>query len=96
VCGGDGHTEAIRIEYDPSEVTYDELLNQFMSGHQPSPSQVQYKSAVWYHNEEQREAVEKTLGTVPQGSFVDIDTATDWHDAEEYHQKYYKKGCSVM
>lgn len=95
VCGGDGHTEAIQIEYDPSQVTYEELLNQFWVGHSPTPSKAQYKSAVWYHNEEQKqiaEAAVKASGT----AWVDVDRADEWYDAEEYHQKYYKRGCSVQ
>lgn len=96
VCGGDGHTEAIQIEYDPSETSYEELLQGFWQGHRPGPSKVQYKSAIWYHDEEQKavaEAAVKQVGT----RYVDIEPSKKWHDAEEYHQKYYAKtGCSVM
>mmetsp|Transcript_13525 Transcript_13525/g.23840 ORF Transcript_13525/g.23840 Transcript_13525/m.23840 type:complete len:121 (+) Transcript_13525:316-678(+) len=97
VCGGDGHTEAIQIEYDPNQVSYEQLLDEFMTGHQPTPTKTQYKSAIWYHNEEQKKIVEAQLEASPAARFVDMDEAKDWHDAEEYHQKYYdKSNCSVM
>jgi len=90
VCAGDGHTEAIRIEYDPAEITYEQLLQQFYQEHTPRRAQTQYKSAVWYHDEEQKnlaEAAVKARG----GKFVDVDPAPEWHDAERYHQKYLEK-----
>jgi len=102
VCAGDGHTEAIQIEYDPLEISYDALLDAFYNGHRPSRGKAQYKSAVWYHDEQQKERLEALLG--PSLAVIDVEPAkaaaqdgADWHDAEEYHQKYYKKqGCSVM
>jgi len=60
-----------------------------------SDSSGQYKTAIWYHNEEQRQAAvesmekaAKKLGKYPE---VDILPASPWHDAEEYHQKYFEK-----
>lgn len=95
VCAGDGHTEAIQIEYNPAEITYDELVDAFFNGHRPGGGKAQYKSAVWYHDEEQKEKLETTLG--PALAVIDLEPAKEWYDAEEYHQKYYKKqGCSVM
>jgi len=95
VCAGDQHTEAIQIEYDPSQVSYEKLLDEFWSGHRPSPSKAQYKSAIWYHDEEQRAVAEAAIKAKGE-AFVDVDEAKDWHDAEDYHQKYYKKsGCVI-
>lgn len=93
VCGGDGHTEAIRIEYDPEQVTYETLLKEFYTGHRPSPAKVQYKSAVWVHSDEQKDIVEKSLQEKGE-AWVDVEVAKDWYDAEQYHQKYYSKGVS--
>jgi len=95
VCGGDGHTEAIRIEYDPDKISYDQLLDEFYRGHTPMGGKQQYMSAVWYHNEEQKQALETRINA---GSpLVHLEPAKPWHDAEEYHQKYYiKKGCTVQ
>lgn len=95
VCAGDGHTEAIRIEYDPSQLTYEQLLGAFLNGHRPAPSKPQYKSAVWYHNEEQKQIAERLV--IDAGKVnIDVDTDQTWYDAEDYHQKYYQKGCTVM
>lgn len=98
MCGSDGHTEAIRIEYDPSQVTYEALLDQFWDGHRPAPTKAQYKSAIWVHSEEQKQIAEKKIQEAGgSGYHVDLDEAKPWHDAEGYHQKYYNnKGCMVM
>lgn len=97
VCGGDGHTEAIQIEYDPEEVSYEMLLDQFMQGHQPMRSKAQYKSAVWYHSDEQKKVVEARLQDYGVSHVVDVDEVKSWHDAEDYHQKYYQKAnCAVQ
>jgi len=94
VCAGDGHTEAIQVEYDPSAVTYNDLLKQFYNGHAPSRGKPQYKSAIWVHNEKQKQQAEAVAKA--SGGIIDIEAAKDWHDAEDYHQKYYQKGCSVQ
>eukprot|EP00439_Symbiodinium_sp_Y106_P026927 s3528_g3.t1 len=97
VCGGDGHTEAIQIEYDPEQVSYDSLLDSFLQGHQPMRSKAQYKSAIWYHNEEQRKIAESRMEETGAAPVVDVDEAKPWYDAEDYHQKYYdKQNCAVM
>jgi len=98
VCAGDGHTEAIRIEYDPSEVTYEQLLDQFYKEHTPRRAKVQYKSAIWFHDEEQKKIAEATVNA-HGGKFVDIDPVDEWHDAERYHQKYLEKqgaNCAIL
>ena len=65
VCRGDGHTEAIKIEYDPSIVSYDKLLDVFFKEHTPvRKSKAQYKSAVWVHDKAQKEKVEQKIKEV--------------------------------
>lgn len=93
VKGGDGHTEAIRIEYDPSKVTYDELLDMFYkdSSAESTGCKVQYKSAIWVHSQEQRAAAEERARLEGKNGRLDILDAQPWTDAEEYHQKYYSK-----
>mmetsp|Transcript_4076 Transcript_4076/g.6436 ORF Transcript_4076/g.6436 Transcript_4076/m.6436 type:complete len:111 (-) Transcript_4076:153-485(-) len=94
VCGGDGHTEAIRIEFDPSKVSYETLLDEFKAGHRPMRGNPQYKSAIWYENEEQKRIAEESI---KDSRSIDLDKAPSWHDAEDYHQKYYtKKDCCVQ
>jgi peptide-methionine (S)-S-oxide reductase len=96
VCGGDGHTEALKVEFDPRVVSYDDLLNCFWEEHNPSgyKPKVQYKSAIWPTSESQREiaiasrdAIESKYGSV----HTDIEDEQQWWDAEEYHQKYFDK-----
>lgn len=62
VCAGDGHTEALQIEYDPTVIDYEALLNKFWSEHDYSFNYMnQYKSAVWAHNDEQRAIAEEKM-----------------------------------
>lgn len=95
MCRGDGHTEALKVEYDPSQVTYVDLLDQFFKGHRPSGGKAQYKSAIWYHNEDQKKVAEDLMDAAGAAS-LHVDEAKDFHDAEDYHQKYMSKGCGVQ
>ncbi|KAK9830645.1 hypothetical protein WJX74_000089 [Apatococcus lobatus] len=69
VCSNDGHTEAIKVVYDPSKVTYEELLQTFIKNHDPSRAsgKAQYKSAIWTHDESQQAAVQKLLQDYSDG-----------------------------
>lgn len=92
VCGGDGHTEALRIEYDPDRVTYEALLGQFFRGHVPwdGRGEAQYRSAIWWHDEAQRDAAWAALRRAKvQPGVVLVDAAKAWHDAEDYHQLWF-------
>lgn len=97
VCQGDGHSEAIQIEYDPEQLSYDELLDNFFAMHFPSgPFPAQYKSAIWFHSEEQKKVAERVLKKQTQrdadmAKYVGLAPIGTFHDAEEYHQKYYQK-----
>lgn len=95
VCDGDGHTEAIKIEYDPDKTTYKDLLDVFWKQYRGSSESVQYKSAIWYHSDEQKRAIEASLEAIAarKGKVPDVDVlpARSWHDAEGYHQKYNKR-----
>lgn len=96
VCRGDGHTEALRVEFDPKVISYEQLLDAFFDQHMPTrKSKAQYKSAVWTHDEEQAKVVKKKIAEV-QGELgvaiaTDVEPAKKWYDAEEYHQKYIAK-----
>ncbi len=88
VCkGGTGHAEAVLITYDPSHVTFEELLRVFWSIHRPTNGvKDQYRSVVFYHSEEQRQLAESLN---PGGT--EITRAARFYPAEEYHQRYYEK-----
>ena len=102
VCGGDtGHAEAIRIEFDPSQVSYDELLDIFFHIHDPTTLDrqgndvgTQYRSAIFPHTEEQRRtaeaAIERARGEWPNPIVTTIeDGNATWYPAENYHQEYF-------
>lgn len=93
VCGGDGHTEAIRIEFDPDQVSYTKLLDKFFQSHNPRATLVQYKSAIWYADDEQKELAMKAIQSKGANAqqFCDLAPASTWYNAEEYHQKYIEK-----
>ncbi|MBI5885718.1 MAG: peptide-methionine (S)-S-oxide reductase MsrA [Deltaproteobacteria bacterium] len=103
-AGGTGHAEAVQVVYDPSKVGYAKLLDVFWHNIDPTVSNRQfcdvgrqYRSAIFYHGDEQRrlaeqskEAMEK--GKPFQGAIVtEITQAGEFYPAEEYHQHYYRK-----
>jgi peptide-methionine (S)-S-oxide reductase len=95
VCAGDGHTEAIKMDFEPTVIPYQRLLSIFFKEHSPTrPSKVQYRSAIFYHSEEQRATAEtmKTEFERRRGMCTTaVDPAGEWYDAEEYHQQFLKK-----
>jgi len=93
VCSGDGHTEALRIRYDPNEVSYEQLLDKFWSLHNPSARyDVQYKSAIWPQNEEQAAIASAAVAAKEEASnlpiFTDLQKPKEFYAAEWYHQNY--------
>jgi len=104
VCSGStGHTEAIQILYDPSKVTYAELLDVFWMqidptdpGGQFADRGSQYRTGIYYHDEEQKglaQASKKALqgsGKFQRPIATEIAEATKFYEAEAYHQDYYK------
>ena len=104
VCDGDGHTEAIRVVFDPTVLPYDTLLAHFfdVSGTRAFKARpkAQYKSAVWVVDETQRAAVEASIARLSaaigdDGTVVTVVTEVldfkSWADAEERHQNYMRK-----
>jgi len=102
--GTTGHVEAVRVYYDPSKVTYKELLEFFWRHVDPTDSGgqfvdrgSQYRSAIFYHDEEQRQLAEGSkLALSKSGRFdkpivAEIVPFTKFYEAEDYHQDYYKK-----
>ena len=94
------YAEAIRVTFDPSKVSYKELLDMLFAFATPSDprfSGTQYRSAIFYHTEEQKRLAQEAVqarGRV--GSWVSIEPASDFYRAEEYHQKYIDKQTSSM
>jgi len=90
------HSEAVRIIYNPEQISYAELLSYFWGRHDPTADQKnQYRSAIFYHNEDQKKLAEDSKEEVQKNydrelrSF--IEPAKDFYPAEEYHQNYLEK-----
>lgn len=102
--GTTGHAEAIEILYDPARTGYDELLDIFWQSIDPTTANrqfsdigSQYRTAVFYHNEEQKrlafaskEALQKS-GKYSEPIVTEVLPASEFYPAEDYHQKYYEK-----
>jgi peptide methionine sulfoxide reductase msrA/msrB len=99
-----GHIEAVQITYDPSKISYSQLLDAFWRQIDPTDPRgqfvdrgPQYRSAIFFHNEEQKELAEKSKEALGKsGKFdkpivTEIIKASAFHKAEDYHQDYHKK-----
>ena len=97
-----GHAECIQLTYDPEEVSYEDLLAVHFTTHTPTTKDregndvgTQYRSAVFYHDETQRETVEALIEEIEPGYDSDIVTEVEpletFYPAEDYHQDYFEK-----
>jgi peptide-methionine (S)-S-oxide reductase len=107
VCSGQtGHTEVVRVVFDPAKVSYDELLRVFWEAHDPTQGMrqgndvgTQYRSAIYTYGDEQaraaaasREAYERALTAAGHGRITtEIREAPEFYYAEDYHQQYLAK-----
>ena len=107
VCSGStGHAEAVLVAFDTAKTSYDEMLRIFWEGHDPTQGMrqgndvgTQYRSAIYYASEEQREAAERSKRAfgdrLMQAGYGDITTeiapAGEFYYAEDYHQQYLSK-----
>jgi peptide methionine sulfoxide reductase msrA/msrB len=100
----EGHAEAVEITYDPSRITYEEILEFFFKLHDPTTLNRQgndvgtsYRSAIFYHDEEQRQVAERVKAKVDKSGawkrpvVTEIVPAKEWWTAEAYHQDYLQK-----
>jgi len=97
-----GHAEVCRILYDPAKITFDELLEVFWKTHDPTtPDQQgndrgpQYRSVIFYHNEEQKRLAENYKSQLNKSGvwsnpvITSIEPLKNYYEAEDYHQNYY-------
>ena len=101
VCGGDtGHAEGLRVTFDPSLLTYGDLLDIFFATHDPTQLNrqgndigTQYRSAIFPLNEAQRSEAEAAIVRAqpdwPAPIVTTLEAATTWYPAEDYHQEYW-------
>ena len=101
--GQTGHAEALQIVYDPKKISFDELLEVFWETHDPTTLNrqgadvgTQYRSGVYYHNQEQKEKAEKYKAELDKSGAFDRPIVTEitayskFYEAENYHQQYYE------
>ncbi|MGH9440824.1 MAG: peptide-methionine (S)-S-oxide reductase MsrA [Thermoanaerobaculia bacterium] len=105
VCSGTtGHAEVVEVEFDPSKVSYDDLLNVFWENHDPTTLNrqgpdvgEQYRSAIFFHTPEQQAAATaskeklRASGKFPRPIVTEITPASEFYRAEDYHQQYLEK-----
>jgi len=99
-----GHAEAVEVEYNPDEISYDELLDVFWNNHNPTSLNrqgpdigIQYRSSIFFHDESQKIIAEKSKekldssGKFSEKIVTEIVPSPEFYKAEEYHQKYFQK-----
>lgn len=105
ICEGDtGHAEIIQIDFDPSVISYEELLLVFFKTHDPTTLNrqgndvgTQYRSVIFYENQEQKQAANDMIDRLEKELIFDrpivteVVPITQFYQAEDYHQNYYKQ-----
>jgi peptide-methionine (S)-S-oxide reductase len=99
-----GHAEAVEVTFDPERVSYDQLLEAFWTSHNPTTKNRQgldigdqYRSAIFFHSSEQRDAAERTAEEQqaklhwPRKIVTEVVPAPEFYEAEDYHQQYLEK-----
>lgn len=112
--GATGHAEAIQITFDPSVITYEQLLEVFFATHDPTTlnrqgydAGTQYRSAVYYHDEAQKETAERVIQRVDDSDAYPGKVVTElapyeaFYEAEDYHRDFYNQNktypyCTVI
>lgn len=100
VCTGKtGHAEAVEVVYDPARVSYEELARLYFETHDPTQLNrqgpdigTQYRSAIFYLNDEQQQVAEKLIGLLRDKGYdvvTEVTPASTFYEAEDYHQDYY-------
>ena len=103
ICtGSTGHAEVAKIEFDPSKITYSQILNVFWQSHDPTTLNrqgndvgTQYRSVIFFHNESQEEIAKKSKIDADKSGYWDNRIVTEvtllnnYYDAEDYHDNYY-------
>lgn len=115
VCtGSTGHAEAVQVTFDPEEITYRDILNIFFTIHNPTTLNrqgadvgTQYRSAIFYHSDEQKETAEAVIRDLESSAVWDSPIVTElvplreFYPAEDYHRDYYSRNrdkpyCSLV
>jgi methionine-S-sulfoxide reductase len=100
--GRTGHAESLQIEFDPSKISYDDILDFFFRLHDPTTANrqgndlgTQYRSAIFYHDEAQRDAAQRAIQRAqakwPRPIVTEVVPFTNFYPAEDYHQDYLQR-----
>ena len=107
-----GHAEAVEVEYNPNVVSFEKLLDTFFQLHDPTTLNrqgpdvgTQYRSAAYFSDDEEKKIIESKVNALNEsGKFkskivTEIEALSEFYNAEDYHQDYYKKrgidGCAI-
>ena len=104
VCSGrTGHAEVVQVEFDPAEISFESVLDVFFTIHDPTTLNrqgndvgTQYRSAIFYHSPEQQKTAESVIHELTEQKLwrdqivTEVVPLTDFYDAEEYHQEYFR------
>ena len=107
VCNGDtGHAEVVQVKYDPSVISFHDLLNVFFAIHDPTTMNrqggdagTQYRSAIFYHDDEQKKVAEELIQSLNAQKIWDRPIVTEvtkldkFYIAEDYHQEYFARNA---
>jgi len=100
--GRTGHAESLQIVFDPAKISYDEILDFFFRLHDPTTANrqgndigTQYRSAIFYHDDAQRDAAKKAIERAqpkwPRPIVTEVVPFTNFYEAEDYHQDYLQR-----
>ena len=107
VCSGrTGHAEAVQVTFDPQAVSYKDVLGVFFAIHDPTTLNrqgadvgPQYRSAIYFHNEEQKAAAEEMIAELETSRtwgrpiVTEVTALPEYYPAEDYHQEYYRRNA---
>lgn len=106
ICSGrTGHAEVVKVTFDPKVISYEELLLIFMTTHDPTTLNkqgadvgTQYRSVIYYHNDEQKEIIDEVIKQLnphfDNKIVTEVSPAEIFYAAEDYHQNYYNENSS--
>jgi len=108
VCNGNtGHAEVVRVSFDPSQISYRDLLDVFFAIHDPTTLNrqgndvgTQYRSVIFYNSEEQRQEAEQTIAALTAAKefsapiVTTVEPLTTFYVAEDYHQNYFNENSN--
>lgn len=100
--GRTGHAESLQIVFDPSKISYDDILDFFFRLHDPTTANrqgndigTQYRSAIFYHNDAQRDAAQRAIQRAqpkwPRPIVTEVVPFTNFYEAEDFHQDYLQR-----